>query len=173
MKTLLKIADRIDQLIAWTGRSISWLVLATVLVTFAVVVLRYVFDFGRIWIQETYLWMHAMIFMVGAAWTLQDEGHVRVDIFYHKMSDKNKSRVNLLGVVFLLFPMCALILWVSLPYVMASWQLLEGSRETGGIPAVFLLKTVIPLMAILLLLQGTSIAIRNLQRLLRPDEIQQ
>lgn len=161
MNFLVKTANLIDRLIAWIGRTVSWLVLAAVIVTFVVVVLRYVFDFGRIWIQESYLWMHAVIFMLGAAWTLQEEGHVRVDIFYHKLSGHGRCWVNLLGVLFLLTPTCGFILWASFPYVITSWQLLEGSRETGGIPAVFLLKTVMPLMALLLLMQGFSIVIHS------------
>ncbi len=161
MKSLLAFAGFIDRLTAWTGKSISWLILAVVIVTFAVVVMRYGFEFGRIWIQESYLWMHAIVFMLGTAWTLQDEGHVRVDILYRKFSPHTQSWVNLLGVFLLLMPTCVLILWVSSPYVVTSWQLMEGSRETGGLPAVFLLKSVIPLMALLLLLQGISMILHN------------
>jgi len=165
MNLLVPIANRIDAFIAWTGRTVSWLVLGAVLVTFVVVVMRYAFDFGRIWIQESYIWMHASVFMIGAAWTLQDEGHVRVDIIYRKLSERKRCWINLLGSIFLLFPTCSFILWVSTPYVVTSWQLLEGSRETGGIPAIFLLKTVIPLMASLLILQGISMTIHNWARL--------
>lgn len=161
MPFLLQIANRIDAFIAWTGRTVSWLVLAAIVTTFAVVVMRYAFDFGRIWMQEIYLWMHAIVFMIGAAWTLQDEGHVRVDIFYRDLPQHWRCRINLLGVFFLLLPTCGVILWVSLPYVITSWQLMEGSRETGGIPAIFLLKTIMPVMALLLILQGTSLAIHS------------
>lgn len=165
MNILLLIASWIDRLLAGLGKSVSWLIVCAVVITFAVVVMRYGFGFGRIWIQESYLWMHAIVFMLGAAWTLQDEGHVRVDMLYRKFSPRMQCWVDLSGSLFLLMPTCILILWVSSPYVWHSWQLLEGSRETGGIPAVFLLKTVIPLMAITLLLQGLSMAIHNLARI--------
>ena len=166
MKPLLILARLIDRLNAWVGKSVSWLVLAVVVVTFAVVVMRYGFQFGRIWIQESYLWMHAVVFMLGAAWTLQDGGHVCVDVLHRKLSPRAQSRINLLGVILLLVPTCMLILWISLPYVVTSWQLMEGSRQTGGIPAIFLLKSIIPLAALLLLLQGISMAIHNAARIM-------
>jgi len=165
MKSLLKIASRIDLLTDWVGRSVSWLTVLTVLTAFLVVVMRDLFEFGRIWIQELYVWMHAMVFMLGAAWTLKTEGHVRVDIVYRKLPPHKQCWVDLLGVLFLLIPTCLLILWASLPYVQSSIQLLEGSRETGGLPGVFLLKTIIPITAVLLLLQGLSIIIHNAARL--------
>lgn len=166
MRSLLIFAGFIDRLIAWVGKSISWLVLAVVIVTFSVVVMRYGFEFGRIWIQESYLWMHATVFMLGAAWTLQDEGHVRVDILYRKFSPRTQTWVDLLGVLLLLMPTCVLILWVSSPYVATSWRLMESSRETGGLPAIFLLKSVIPLTALLLLLQGASIVVHSTARIM-------
>ena len=165
MKALISLACGIDNLTAWIGKIVSWLVLAAVLMTFTVVLLRYGFGFGRIWLQESYLWMHATVFMLGTAWTLQDEGHVRVDILYQKISDQGRCWVNLFGVLFLLIPTCGLILWISTPYVLNSWALLEGSRETGGIPAVYILKSLMPGMAILLLLQGAAIGIHNMARL--------
>jgi len=165
MNSLLKIARTIDALIDWVGRSVSWLTVLTVLTAFLVVIMRDLFEFGRIWIQELYVWMHAMVFMLGAAWTLKAEGHVRVDILYRKLSPRKRCWVDLLGVLLLLIPTCLLILWASLPYVQSSIQLLEGSRETGGLPGVFLLKTIIPVTAALLMLQGISMAIHNAARL--------
>ena len=165
MNSLLKIAKMIDALIDWVGRSVSWLTVLTVLIAFLVVVMRDLFEFGRIWIQELYVWMHALVFMLGAAWTLKAEGHVRVDIIYRKLSPRRRCLVDLLGVLLLLIPTCLLILWVSFPYVQSSIQLLEGSRETGGLPGVFLLKSIIPVTATLLLLQGISMAIHNAARL--------
>ena len=165
MKPLLKLARAIDRLTAGIGKAVSWLALGAVAVTFTVVVLRYGFAFGRIWIQESYLWMHAAVFMLGAAWTLQEEGHVRVDIFYRKFSPRRRCWADLLGALLLLLPSCALVIWFSMPYVIDSWRLLEGSREAGGIPAIFTLKTIIPATAALLALQGLSIAIHNAARL--------
>lgn len=165
MNLLLKIAKAIDALIDWIGRTVSWFTLLTVMIAFLVVIMRDLFEFGRIWIQELYVWTHAMVFMLGAAWTLKSGGHVRVDIVYRKLSSYWCCWVDLLGVLLLLLPTCLLIIWVSLPYVESSVQLLEGSRETGGLGGVFILKAVIPLTAVLLFLQGLSMAIHNIARL--------
>jgi TRAP-type mannitol/chloroaromatic compound transport system permease small subunit len=165
MKILIQIAGWIDAVNDRVGRLISWLSLGVVVTTFIVVVMRYLFDFGRIWIQESYVWMHAIIFMAGSAWTLKEEGHVRVDIIYRKISRRARCWVDLLGVIFLLLPTCIFILWISFPYISTSWALQEASREAGGLPGVFLLKSVILLMAGLLTLQGISIALHNLARL--------
>ncbi|TNF92242.1 MAG: TRAP transporter small permease subunit [Gammaproteobacteria bacterium] len=165
MKILIQIANWIDALNDWMGRLISWLTLGVVVTTFTVVVMRYLFDFGRIWIQESYVWMHAIIFMAGAAWTLKEEGHVRVDIIYRKVSARARCWIDLLGVIFLLIPSCVFIFWVSFPYISSSWSLQEASRETGGLPGVFLLKSVILLMSGLLILQGISMALHNLAKI--------
>jgi TRAP-type mannitol/chloroaromatic compound transport system permease small subunit len=165
MKLLLTITRYIDALVDWIGRTVSWLTLATVLVAFTVVVMRDVFQFGRIWIQESYVWMHAMVFMLGAAWTLKSEGHVRVDVVYRKLSARARCWIDLLGSLLLLTPTCILILWASSTYVYSSVMLWEGSRETGGLPGVFILKAIIPITALLLLLQAISMAIHNAARL--------
>ncbi|WP_126457112.1 TRAP transporter small permease subunit [Sulfuriflexus mobilis] len=144
------------------GRAIAWLTLLMVLTQFAVVVLRYLFDTGWIALQESILFMHALVFLLGAAYTLRHEGHVRVDIFYEHLSRRRQALVDGLGTLFLLWPVCAYILWASWGYVTNSWQLLEGSREAGGLPGVFLLKTSILLMASLLALQGLSMFLKNL-----------
>jgi len=160
MDTLARIARLIDQLSEWTGRAIAWLTLGMVLVTFAVVLLRYLFNTGWIAMQESITYMHALVFMLGAAYTLSHDGHVRVDIFYQKFGPKGRAWVDLLGTLLLLLPVTVFIAWVSWEYVAASWELKEGSREAGGLPWVYLLKTAIPLMAVLMLLQGVSLALR-------------
>lgn len=159
---LLRLAERIDSLSEATGRVIGWLTLAMVLTTFVIVVLRYLFNVGWISLQESVTWMHAMVFSLGAAFALRRDGHVRVDIFYAGMGPRGKAWVNLLGTLFLLLPTCAFILWVSWDYVATSWSLRESSAEAGGLPGIFLLKTVIVLMMVLLLLQGFALAIRSL-----------
>ncbi|NIR25762.1 MAG: TRAP transporter small permease subunit, partial [Gammaproteobacteria bacterium] len=118
-----------------------------VLVTFAVVLLRYLFNTGWIAMQESITYMHALVFMLGAAYTLRHDGHVRVDIFYQKFSPRTRAWVDLLGTLLLLLPVTLFIAWVSWEYVSTAWALKEGSRETGGLPGVYLLKTAIPLMA--------------------------
>ena len=154
------IADGIDRLVAAIGRAVAWLALAIVLLQFSVVVLRYVFGIGSIWLSESVIYGHATMFMLAAAWTLQAGGHVRVDIFYADASPRTKAMVDLLGSLLLLLPFVAVVLWFALPYVGRSWALLERSRETSGLPFVYLLKTIIPLFAVLLGLQGISQAIR-------------
>ncbi len=170
METLARTAHRLDQFSEWTGRAISWLTLGMVIVTFAVVVLRYLFNVGWIGMQESITYMHALVFMLGAAYTLRHDGHVRVDIFYQKFSPRGRAWVDLLGTLFLLLPVTLFITWISWEYVASSWSLHEGSRETGGLPGVYLLKTAIPMMALLLVLQGTSLALRSVLVLLGHEE---
>ena len=153
LNTFLQAVNRLNELI---GRWVSWLTLAMVVVTFAVVLLRYLFNIGWIALQESITAMHALVFMLGAAYTLRHEGHVRVDIFYRKWGERGRAWVNLGGSLLLLLPVCLFIAIISWDYVASSWSLLEGSREAGGLPGVFLLKSVIPLMATLLLLQGLA-----------------
>jgi TRAP-type mannitol/chloroaromatic compound transport system permease small subunit len=150
----------IEQLNEHLGRLVSWLSLAMVLVTFVVVVLRYAFDLGWIWLQESITFMHAALFLVGAAYTLKHGGHVRVDIFYHRFTPKQRAWVDLLGSLFLLLPVCLFIFFASWSYVLDSWSLLEGSREAGGLEGVYLLKSLILVMAGMLLLQGLVIMLR-------------
>ncbi len=159
---LLAVARFIDGLNEWCGRSVAWLTAGMVLVTFLVVVLRYVFNLGWIAMQESVTYMHAVVFMLGAAYTFKHDGHVRVDIFYRRLSPRGKAWVDLLGALLLLFPTFGFIFWVSWEYVATSWSLLESSRETGGLPGVFLIKTLIPLTAALFLLQGLALAARSL-----------
>lgn len=151
-----------EQLSDWTGRLVAWLTLAMVITTFAVVVMRYLFDMGSIAMQESISAMHALVFMLGASYTLRHEGHVRVDIFYRRFGPKGRAWVDFLGVILLLLPVTGFIIWISWDYVASSWALLEGSREAGGLPGVFLVKSVIPLMALLLMLQGLAMGWRAL-----------
>jgi TRAP-type mannitol/chloroaromatic compound transport system permease small subunit len=125
-----------------------------VLLTFIIVILRYGFNLGWIWLQESLTYLHVAVFSVVAAWTLQQDGHVRVDIFYAKMTDKNRARVDLLGSLIFLVPFCLFMLIIAWPYVANSWKLLETSREAGGLPFVFLLKSLILVMPALLLGQA-------------------
>ncbi len=162
MNSLQTIANTIDIINEYIGRAIAWFTLAMVLLTFAVVVLRYAFNLGWIAMQETVTYLHALVFMLGAAYTLKHNGHVRVDIFYSKLGVRGRAWVDLAGALLLLLPVAGFILWVSWGYVGSSWSLLEGSREQGGLPGVFLLKSAIPALGILLILQGVSQAIRSL-----------
>ena len=167
---LNKILTRIESFIDWSGRTVSWLSLFLVLVTFLVVVLRYVFDSGSIALQETTSYFHANIFLVGMAYTMQQDAHVRVDIFYTHFSKQTKAWVDLCGAVFLLLPFMLFISWISWPYISDSWSVLEGSREAGGLAGVFLLKTLILVMTGLLSLQTFAQMGRNIEIILYLDE---
>jgi len=151
----------LEGLSEWSGRAVAWLTLLMVLITFVVVVLRYGFDTGWIGMQEAITYLHAAVFMLGAAYTLRHEGHVRVDIFYHRLGPRGKALVDLLGTLLLLWPMCLFIAFISWEYVAVSWERLETSNEPGGLPFVYLLKSLLLLMPLLLLLQGLAGALQN------------
>jgi TRAP-type mannitol/chloroaromatic compound transport system permease small subunit len=163
MSALNTLAARIDLINEWLGKIAAGAVLAAVLITFTVVILRYGFTaLYSIALQESAMYFHAMIFMLGAAYTLKHDEHVRVDIFYQTFSPQKRAAVNIVGALFLLIPVCSFIIWVSTGYVVDSWENLEGSREAGGLPLVFILKSLIPLLAILLILQAISHIIHSL-----------
>lgn len=161
-----KLLDRISVVV---GRAAAWLTLFMVIITFVVVVMRYVFDAGLIWVQESVVWMHAAVFMLGAAYTLQDEGHVRVDVFYRKMNDRRRAWVDLIGVLILLMPLCLFLAWNSFEFVTHSWSLREVSRESGGLPypLVPMLKSIVLLMPITVALQGLSLFLKSLKTVRR------
>ena len=151
-----KISQKITKFNDWLGRTVSWLTLLMVILTFVIVILRKFFDTGWIWMQESVTWMHACVFMLAAAYTLQNEEHVRVDIFYTNFSHKKKALVNLCGAILLLLPLCAFIIWSSFDYVLESWRIQETSWQSGGLKVLYFLKTIIPITALLLLIQGLS-----------------
>jgi TRAP-type mannitol/chloroaromatic compound transport system permease small subunit len=162
MSRLKRIADAIDLLNEWIGRGLSWLTLGMVLMVFVVVLMRYVFGLGSTIMQESVVYMHATVFMAVAGYTLVHNGHVRCDIFYGPASPRAKAIIDIIGTVIFLIPMCVLVLWVSWPYAKASWAVLEGSPEGRmGIPAVFLLKSLIIVFAGVLGLQSLSLLIQS------------
>ncbi|HEX6995816.1 MAG TPA: TRAP transporter small permease subunit [Gammaproteobacteria bacterium] len=141
-----------------TGTAIAWLTLPMVAGTFVIVVLRYAFDVGYIWMQEGVVWLHAAVFMLAAAYTLRHDAHVRVDIFYRGMRPQRRALVDVLGIALFLLPMSVFILSSSWDYVAVSWQIREGSREAGGLPYPFmpLLKSTIPATSVLLVIEGVA-----------------
>lgn len=157
----------LDRISVFLGKTSAWLTLLMVIVTFIVVVMRYVFDVGFIWLQESVVWMHAFVFMVGAAYTLQQEEHVRVDIFYRDMSPRRKAWIDIIGVVLFLLPLCFFLAWKAADFVAVSWQLEESSRESGGLPypLIPLLKTVLIVMPLTVALQGVALLMRSLAAL--------
>ena len=159
---VMRFSRALDRLADAVGLAVAWLTLGMVLVTFVVVVLRYAFDTGWIAMQESITYMHALVFMLGAAYTLRRDGHVRVDIFYRRRGPRARALIDLLGGLLLLLPTSIFIFWVSLDYVGSAWAVHEGSREAGGLPGVYLLKTLMLIMPSLLVLQGLADALRNL-----------
>src|SRR5215470_101317 len=157
---LERLANGIDRLSAAIGGTVKWCLLFMVLAEFALVLMRYVLGVGSIWLQESVIYAHAALFMLAAAWTLAADAHVRVDIFYADAAPRTKALVDLLGALLLLLPFALALAFLSFPYVARSWAIFEGSRETSGLPAVFLLKSLIPLFATLLALQGLAQATR-------------
>jgi TRAP-type mannitol/chloroaromatic compound transport system permease small subunit len=138
-----------------------------VVLTMIIVVMRYVFDAGSIWLQELVIWMHAAVFMVGAAYTLLHEEHVRVDIFYRKMSPRGRALVDLLCVTIFLLPLCGFLAFKSYDFAAASWSIHEVSREPGGLPypAIPAMKSIVILMPVAVALQGISLLLRSLAAL--------
>ena len=158
--------DRVSDVI---GRGAAWLTLLMVLVTFVIVVLRYAFGSSFIWLQESVTWMHAVVFMLGAAYTLQYDEHVRVDIFYREMSVRRRAWVNLLGVLVFVLPICGFFAYQSFDYVTTAWSLREISRDAGGLPypAIPLLKSLLLLMPLTVALQGLSLLLKSWRDLAR------
>ncbi len=154
------VAKAIDRLNLVVGRGVAWLALLMVLIQFGVVVARYVFNVGNIAVQESIWYLHGIIFMMGAGYTLLYGGHVRVDIFYREASERRRALVDLFGVLVFLLPICVTTFVLSWSYVLNSWAVLEGSTEVAGLPFIYLLKTVIWIFAALVGLQGLSIAIK-------------
>ena len=137
-----------------TGQAVSWLTLVMVVLTFSIVILRYGFNQGWIWLQESVTYLHATVFMLAAAWAFQTDDHVRVDIFYRDRSERHKAWINLVGTLVFLVPLCMFLLIIAWNYVAASWSAMESSREAGGLPLVYALKSLVLLLPLLLLAQS-------------------
>ena len=157
-----RLSTLIDSLNEKVGRTTAWFVLAMVLIQTIVVIQRYVFGIGSIALQESIVYLHATLFMLASGFTLLHDGHVRVDIIYRRVSPEQRAWINFIGSYLFLFPLLTTLFVLSLPYVQLSWSVREGSAETSGIQAIFLLKSVILVFAILLFLQGISLVVRSL-----------
>ncbi|MBL4801722.1 MAG: TRAP transporter small permease subunit [Emcibacter sp.] len=171
IEVIKRISRGIDLWSEWTGRVICWLTLFLVLMQFLIVIGHYIFHEGAIFLQESLLYMHSMIFLGASAYTLRHNGHVRVDVFYSHFSEKAKAWVNLTGSLLFLFPVAGLIGWMSWPYVMDSWEILEGSIESSGIQAVYLLKSMLLFFAATLLLQGISLLFHSILTILNAEHL--
>lgn len=152
------------------GQALSWLTLAMTLLMFTLVVLRYTFNFNMILLQEAVIYLHALVFLLGAGYTLKMDGHVRVDVFYREMSIRAQAWVNLLGCLVLLLPMAIFIGVISWDYIAVSWSVLEKSQDAGGLPFVYLLKSLILGMVASLMIQSISEIAKSLAILLSDNE---
>ncbi len=152
----------LEKTVLITGRLVAWLTLVMVLLTFTIVILRYGFNLGWIWLQESVTYMHSMVFLLASAWTLQQDGHVRVDIFYRDRSARHQAMVNIAGSILFLMPVCVFLILFAWDYVSSSWQVLEKSREAGGLPLVFALKSLIIMFPVLLLMQAVPDLIKSI-----------
>jgi TRAP-type mannitol/chloroaromatic compound transport system permease small subunit len=161
MSALIAFIRAVDAINEVVGRVVAWLTFGTVAVCFLVVVLRYVFSIGFIWLQELYVWQHAVVFMLGAGYTLLHGGHVRVDIFYARMDPRRRAVVDLFGTFVFLLPWLGVVLYYGMPFLILSWRLLEPSSQSDGLPGFFLLKSVIPAFCVLVGLQGLALAARS------------
>jgi len=159
------LADRLDQVNLAVGSVVRWFALAMVLLQFGIVLMRYVFGYSYIFLGEGVLYLHSALFMLGAGYTFLVGGHVRVDIFYSKLTPRGQAIVDIFGHLCLLAPALVILLYYSWPFVAGSWAILEGPVSVGGIPASFLLKSLIPAFCVLLLIQGAAILLRDVLRL--------
>lgn len=141
---------------AFIGKTCRWFSLAMVILTCLVVLLRYAFDYSSVAMQETVMYLHASLFMFGSAYTWQQQSHVRVDVLYHRWSPEIQQHIDLLGTLFLLLPTCLFLLYIGWDYVTIAWTNGEKSHETGGLPFVYLLKSLILVLPVLLLIQALS-----------------
>ncbi len=151
----------IDRFTSATGRITRWLSLFMVLATCSVVVLRYLFDMPSIALQESVMYLHASLFMLGAAYTWQQGGHVRVDVFYRGWTEERRRGVERLGILLLVLPTSLFLLWASWEYVGNAWAIRERSQEAAGLPFIYLLKTLIVVLPVTLILQAIAELLRT------------
>jgi len=162
MKLLNRYVEFVNKLNSTIGKYTSWLTTALVLVVVFDVITRYVFNESSVAIQELEWHLFAILFLMGAAYTLQNDDHVRVDLFYSKFNAKQKAWLNIVGTILFLIPFSLLIIYASQNYVYSSFALNESSPDPGGLPARYILKAFIPLSFTFLLLQGFSLLFKSI-----------
>ena len=165
MKFLKIIANIFDSINELVGQIVSWLLVFMVLNVFSVVIFRYIFGFGAIWMQELYVWTHAIVFLLGSGYTLLHNGHVRIDLIYRTASSRYKAIIDLLGSLIFAFPVLYIIFIKSMPMVERSWKVFEKSAEDGGLPGLFLFKSVLLIFCILFGIQFFSSLIKSIENL--------
>lgn len=162
MQALALIVRIISRLNILLGHFFSWFSLGTVLVCFTVVVLRYVFSIGFIWLQDLYVWLNAMMFMGIAGFALFNNAHVRVDIFYRPANLRHKAWVDIFGSVVFMAPFLWILTTFSLSYVQRSWRFMEGSANFGGMPGLYVIKSFVLVFAFVLAIQALAMLLRGL-----------
>ncbi len=162
LKLIVKFFDSTNELV---GQIVSWLLVFMVINVFSVVILRYVFGFGAIWMQELYVWTHAIVFLLGSGYTLLHNGHVRIDLIYRTASSRYKAIIDVLGCLIFALPVLYIIFNKSIPMVERSWRVFEKSAEAGGLPGLFLFKSVLLIFCILFGIQFLSSLIKSIENL--------
>ncbi len=163
----------IEKLTAWVGRKVSWLSALLVVVFCVDVTFRYLFQKSSPWVMELEWHLYSLLFLFGAAYTLQRDRHVRVDLFYSRFSAPDKALTNLIGTLFFLLPWCVMVIWASWPYALESWRDREGSPNPNGLPAWYLIKFAIIVGVGLLLLQGIAELLKALKTLRDPSTLEE
>jgi TRAP-type mannitol/chloroaromatic compound transport system permease small subunit len=161
----LKLAQVLEAPVRWVGAVLGVLVLGVVLAEFAVVLLRYGWQWSQPWLRESVLALNAAVFLLGMAWALQRDEHVRVDVLSRHWSARKRAWVELAGMLLVVLPFAIFVFVVSDHYVAQSWRIGESSNESGGLPALWVQKALIPAMAVLLALQALARAARQAARL--------
>ncbi len=162
MNFLKKISQLIDAINEKIGLGVSWLTTIMVITVVYDVIMRYGFKRGNIAVQEMEWHLFAVIFLIGAAYSLKKDAHVRVDIIYTKLNTKQKAWIDFIGTFIFLIPFCIIIIYSTRNFIESSWAVGETSPDPGGLPGRYILKAMIPAGFILVLLQGISQAIKNL-----------
>ena len=158
LAAFVRVVDALNDI---TGRALAWLTLGCVLTCFAVVVLRYGFDLGYPWMQELYVWQHAVVFMAGAGYTFLHRGHVNVDVLYGRLDERRRAWVDILGTLLFLFPWLAVVAATATPFILSAWSVREASATANGMPGVYLLKTLVWVFCLLLFVQGLALIVRR------------
>lgn len=166
MKGLKSFINFIESINEYLGRGVSWITFGLVVLVFVDVVMRYAFKTSFVFVQEMEWHMFSVIFLLGAGYTLLHDEHVRVDIFYQRMSKKSRAWINLLGTTFFLFPGCYMIIATAIPFAMDSYSVMEGSPDPGGVPFRFILKACVPVGFVFVMLQGISLFLKSLMTVL-------
>ena len=161
-KTFTIIIEFIDSVNEFIGKSVSWLSFLLVLLVTIDVVMRYGFNISFVSLEEMEWHLYALIFLLGAGYTLRHNGHVRVDVIYQRLPKRIRAFINVIGVLFFLFPGCYLVIKTSIPFVHSSWLMHEGSADPGGLPGRYILKAVVPIAFVLLAIQGFSMLLKNI-----------